>query len=1140
MTTETEYRFTSSTMTVATFGTRGDVTSAKAVVTDYRGKTLNETDEYNVSTQYEYDGYGRLTKSRVTSSDGTVGAVQSYSYNEDGSLYSADNGLNGQRYTYDEQEQLIKTTLLEFDGEDTSLKATEYSTETKYGVFRDQPLEVSEHIGIDTVASNKVTYEKGRIRTVTDGTAKYGVKYDDVNSTVEYTQFDGDTERTVQRDSVSEYVTNTDGSVTQTHTSTFYDEDGNTESTSTELDTYGQVLNVKRNDETFTYGYTDSSESRFALKPTSCNSTNGQTTEFSYDDDGNLVGWKETRSGSSFEIRQIAEDVSLYKFFGDDRCTAVQRDSQKVLSPRVTAAKNMRYIQSDTGARTEDIAEFCQEYTYDELGRTDKSEIKDNSRYEYEYLTVGSNSLLKTQNYRNYAFLYPYSDPYSCADIQVKDTIEYYSDGKIRSITQPYSWKVVNTPYSKTYAFSGTTVKEYEYDKAGRITKETLTAQRQNGVKTETVKTYEYGTGGRINKVTTDGYRTESGVTTHTTKGETERRLYDEYGRLSGKGATSYFYDRYGNRTSETYKGEGTVYEYKNGSVLYKVNKDGVKSEYTYNADGVRIGKTVNGTKTEYYLDGNKILGEQRGADKYRYYYGRDGLIGFQTETRKYHYVYDSQGNITMLFGNNFLVEIARYEYDAYDNCTVYDGDGKVNKDPNFIGNVNPFRWKGFYYDVETGLYYANGSYYDPEVGLYVDASPIDTVIDNALTTTSLDRNAPICNNILELASNPYTINTATELSPDPNYDPTASRSWLYRTLDKIAKWYSNLHWGIKLGVGLSLLTMAVVLSVVTDGTGAAAIGVLIQVAIEVGVGIGMYALSSLIAGTFSWSGLANAALDAFLVSSAIAFISSSVNLVKHLTRCKPISQTELAKCTNQCFIAGTLVHCEDGLKKIEEVQIGDKVLSYNEETGEQEYKKVVRLFRNESKDWIGITVNSTEIVSTLGHKYYLPKTKQWVSAKDLKADDTVLLSNGQYAKVQSIRQIHYDAPQTTYNFEVEDNHTYYVGKGVLVHNQNCVLQELGAKDFNEVGNKYTSEQLINKLDDIGFSKTVTYKSVNSGPSVNMTRNNLTFRIQGSPANGKPYFRVYNGANPLDANGVFPSWATRQQVRNLTHFYFGG
>ncbi|MCX4286340.1 MAG: hypothetical protein OSJ68_03450 [Clostridia bacterium] len=48
------------------------------------------------------------------------------------------------------------------------------------------------------------------------------------------------------------------------------------------------------------------------------------------------------------------------------------------------------------------------------------------------------------------------------------------------------------------------------------------------------------------------------------------------------------------------------------------------------------------------------------------------------------------------------------------------------------------------------------------------------------------------------------------------------------------------------------------------------------------------------------------------------------------------------------------------------------------------------------------------------------------------------MLSNGQYAKVQATRSIHYDTPQTTYNFEVEGFHTYYVETGVLVHNKNC------------------------------------------------------------------------------------------------------
>ena len=99
--------------------------------------------------------------------------------------------------------------------------------------------------------------------------------------------------------------------------------------------------------------------------------------------------------------------------------------------------------------------------------------------------------------------------------------------------------------------------------------------------------------------------------------------------------------------------------------------------------------------------------------------------------------------------------------------------------------------------------------------------------------------------------------------------------------------------------------------------------------------------------------------------------------------------------------------------------------------------KFVVRLFRNESKDWTGVTVNGLEIVSTPGHKYFLPETKKWVSAEDLKVGTKVLLSDGSYGIIESVRTIHYDKPQTTYNFEVADFHTYYVGNGVLVHNMN-------------------------------------------------------------------------------------------------------
>lgn len=129
--------------------------------------------------------------------------------------------------------------------------------------------------------------------------------------------------------------------------------------------------------------------------------------------------------------------------------------------------------------------------------------------------------------------------------------------------------------------------------------------------------------------------------------------------------------------------------------------------------------------------------------------------------------------------------------------------------------------------------------------------------------------------------------------------------------------------------------------------------------------------------------------------------------------------------------------------------------------------------------------------------------------------------------------------PEVTYNFEVADYHTYYVGEcNVLVHNK-CIFDELGVKDFNEVGSKYTPEELINKLEDLGYSKTVTLQSAKSGPATIMTKNNITFRIQGSPGVGNAYFRVINGfGNYLDASAQVINNASKQQFRILTHFYF--
>ena len=125
--------------------------------------------------------------------------------------------------------------------------------------------------------------------------------------------------------------------------------------------------------------------------------------------------------------------------------------------------------------------------------------------------------------------------------------------------------------------------------------------------------------------------------------------------------------------------------------------------------------------------------------------------------------------------------------------------------------------------------------------------------------------------------------------------------------------------------------------------------------------------------------------------------------------------------CINaQCFIEGTKIKTEDGSKNIEDIKVGDKVLAFDETTGKKEYKEVVRLFRNETKTWVHITLNgltapndqtskSDEIVCTPEHPFYVMNTDsstpsvnfeghnnnehqgQWVASKDLKPGMQVL-----------------------------------------------------------------------------------------------------------------------------------------------------
>ena len=215
-------------------------------------------------------------------------------------------------------------------------------------------------------------------------------------------------------------------------------------------------------------------------------------------------------------------------------------------------------------------------------------------------------------------------------------------------------------------------------------------------------------------------------------------------------------YDAIGN--PKTYRGK--TYKWSHGRQLDAIgiglDENFIQQHsYTYNANGIRISKTmtiplkqvegsaVDGTMTlDYFLDGNKIISQQDVANKIFFIYGVDGIAGFSIQYNNteetYYYKKNLQGDIIGLY-NSAMVLIAKYEYDAWGNHIVkyldnsgnfvatetdfcYNDISNINR---FIANKNPFRYRSYYYDFETGLYYLNSRYYDPEIGRFINIDDI-------------------------------------------------------------------------------------------------------------------------------------------------------------------------------------------------------------------------------------------------------------------------------------------------------------------------------------------------------------------------------------------------------------------------------
>ena len=285
--------------------------------------------------------------------------------------------------------------------------------------------------------------------------------------------------------------------------------------------------------------------------------------------------------------------------------------------------------------------------------------------------------------------------------------------------TESWSYEYDNVG-NITKITSGTKVITYQYDELNQLIRE------NNGVLGTTVL-YTYDAGGNMTYRKTYAY-TEGAVSTVQTQDLFTYRTDGWKDQLLSWNGKSYAYDAGGNPTLL----RGVPLTWGEGRRLKKVSLSWGTVDFAYDSDGKRVKKTSGNTETKYYYNGSTLSGLVRtttgstGTTKItvQFVYDAEGkpfLLRLNGKT-DYFYLYNGLGDVVGLVDSSNQV-VVRYQYNSWGKVTSTQDTSGVS-----LATLNPFRYRKYVYDPETGLYCLGSRYYDPEVGRFVNADDTDVI----------------------------------------------------------------------------------------------------------------------------------------------------------------------------------------------------------------------------------------------------------------------------------------------------------------------------------------------------------------------------------------------------------------------------